>query len=163
METAPQTPGDSGPQCANCGTVVPADAVRCPNCGASLARSDPVRAAVLRPLPLGTPCAHCGSQLPLGANRCPSCGASVGSGSQGAVTFGQIVAAILVGLLVLPVEACGVTGTWSGIAAAHSNGPDAPYAPAMIGSGVVGLALAAGGIALIVWILRSSPRSRRGP
>ncbi|MCL4451516.1 MAG: SPFH domain-containing protein [Candidatus Thermoplasmatota archaeon] len=47
--------------CPKCGSMVPANAAFCPNCGASMS-------------PATIPCPKCGTQVPVGTKFCPNCG-----------------------------------------------------------------------------------------
>src|SRR5579872_6993338 len=93
-------------------------------------------------------CAQCGSTLPPFARRCPNCGASLSPTPRatGAVAWTQVLAAVLIGLFVLPLGACGAFLSYGTVASRiHSHGSN--EFPIWLGvGGIIMIALAVGGV-----------------
>lgn len=119
------------------------------------------------PEPLNTnatvyrPCPNCGDLLPPDARRCPHCGASQTPGNtvvDAGILFVKIVLALGIGLLVLPLGACGACTMLASLGSIASGGfKDLTFLYLLL-LGTVLLALSIGGAWLIVVMFRNKPR-----
>lgn len=100
------------------------------------------------------PCSNCGDMKPADARRCSHCGHGNSSGNallDGSFLVLQIIGALWIGMLVLPLGACGGILVYGEVVRVFQGQSSFPFF-LLLGVGM--LALAAGGIYLLFRLFR---------